>query len=432
MSGQTRGACPTLFEPMRTGDGLLVRVKPPLGRLDAAAARKLAEAARRFGNGRLELTNRGALQVRGLSEQTLAPFREAMLAAALASADAAVERRRNLVLSPLAGDAESTLAGELERWIAQDHALAALPPKFAFAVGTVSDPYRLPGDVRLVADAATPPPSRFASHLPRCTGEERGAAVPPRAGELSAKLTEGAFWRIGLGGDVDGLTLDPLPAVQTIVGAFLRLRAQLPDPPRRMTDLVRHSGVEAFFAGADVKPTETTAAPAASTIAGALGEVFALGLAFGAITAEGLSLAADLAERFADGPLRLSPWRALFLTGVSDAAQLAADATGFVVAPTDPCLRVNACAGAPACASAHAATRDDAVLAAARRLAGDVHLSGCAKGCAHPGPAAITLVAAPDGYGLVRNGRAGDSPELRGLTLEHALLAAEIRQGPMS
>ena len=37
-----RGWCPSLYDPMATGDGLLVRVKPPGARLSAAAARALA------------------------------------------------------------------------------------------------------------------------------------------------------------------------------------------------------------------------------------------------------------------------------------------------------------------------------------------------------------------------------------------------------
>jgi precorrin-3B synthase len=39
-----------------------------------------------------------------------------------------------------------------------------------------------------------------------------------------------------------------------------------------------------------------------------------------------------------------------------------------------------------------------------------IHISGCAKGCAHPGRAAITFVGGPDGYGLVRGGKASDIP----------------------
>jgi precorrin-3B synthase len=73
---------------------------------------------------------------------------------------------------------------------------------------------------------------------------------------------------------------------------------------------------------------------------------------------------------------------------------------------------VVACAGAPACGSAKLSTRALApaiAQAAAPLLDGSliIHLSGCAKGCAHPGAAALTLVG-PDR--LVVLGRAGDTP----------------------
>ena len=45
-------------------------------------------------------------------------------------------------------------------------------------------------------------------------------------------------------------------------------------------------------------------------------------------------------------------------------------------------------------------------------------MSGCAKGCAHPGPAPFTVVATATGYDLVANGRADATPVARNLTLE--------------
>ncbi|MNY65563.1 hypothetical protein D3C86_2028490 [compost metagenome] len=56
----------------------------------------------------------------------------------------------------------------------------------------------------------------------------------------------------------------------------------------------------------------------------------------------------------------------------------------------------------------------------------DLHVAGCAKGCAHPRRAALTLVGRPDGYGLVISGTAGDTPVtvLRADQLEIALGAA--------
>jgi precorrin-3B synthase len=71
---------------------------------------------------------------------------------------------------------------------------------------------------------------------------------------------------------------------------------------------------------------------------------------------------------------------------------------------------VVACTGAPGCVQALAPVRD-----LARDLAPHVppgrmlHISACAKGCAHPGPADITLTAQPDGFALGHNAKAGDT-----------------------
>src|SRR5690606_25259473 len=52
-----------------------------------------------------------------------------------------------------------------------------------------------------------------------------------------------------------------------------------------------------------------------------------------------------------------------------------------------------------------------------------VHVSGCAKGCAKPGASALTITAAPIGYGLVVNGAASAAPNayIEENTMEAAL-----------
>jgi precorrin-3B synthase len=60
-----------------------------------------------------------------------------------------------------------------------------------------------------------------------------------------------------------------------------------------------------------------------------------------------------------------------------------------------------------------------------------VHVSGCAKGCAHAGSAELTLVGANGLYNLVMNGRAGDRPVASGLSLEDALAAFTLLRSGM-
>jgi precorrin-3B synthase len=110
-----------------------------------------------------------------------------------------------------------------------------------------------------------------------------------------------------------------------------------------------------------------------------------------------------------------------------DKLDKSAVAEDFVVDAHDPRRHVVACAGAPACASAELPTRQLApeVARAIRSWAGTsniVHLSGCSKGCAHPGPAALTL-AGPNR--LILNGRAGDTPQA---TISSAGLMADIER----
>ncbi len=121
-----RGWCPTVHAPMRTGDGLLVRVKPFGGRLPAAALAALAEAASTYGNGAVQLTSRGNLQVRGVRDPEA--FARAMVAAGLADADADREARRNVIAVPPCDDA---LVAEAEAVLAQT---PGLPAKFCVVV----------------------------------------------------------------------------------------------------------------------------------------------------------------------------------------------------------------------------------------------------------------------------------------------------------
>ncbi len=66
-----RGACPALAAPMATGDGLLVRLRPVGGALTLSQFASLARSAAAHGNGILEITARGNLQIRGLRAETV-------------------------------------------------------------------------------------------------------------------------------------------------------------------------------------------------------------------------------------------------------------------------------------------------------------------------------------------------------------------------
>jgi precorrin-3B synthase len=131
-------------------------------------------------------------------------------------------------------------------------------------------------------------------------------------------------------------------------------------------------------------------------------------LAFGQLQGATLMHLASLAPG-----LRMTPWRMIFLEGLREMPTQ----DGLVTRAGDPLLRVIACTGAPSCPEAYAETR-----ALAATLAPHVpehamlHVSGCAKGCAHLGPSEVTLVGTADGYDLVRHGSPRDAAQMRGLT----------------
>ena len=93
------------------------------------------------------------------------------------------------------------------------------------------------------------------------------------------------------------------------------------------------------------------------------------------------------------------------------------DIAGLIVTPDDPLRRVMACTGAPGCLQAHGPVRDLARKLAPQLAEGQLlHVSGCAKGCAHPTRADVTLVASPQGFDLIQGGCAQDAADIRGLT----------------
>ena len=91
-----------------------------------------------------------------------------------------------------------------------------------------------------------------------------------------------------------------------------------------------------------------------------------------------------------------------------------AERLGFVTDANDPRRRIVACPGAPACASGLIAARSLAAeIARDVPLLGEglaLHVSGCAKGCAHPAPAPLTIVGTEQGCGIIANDTARATP----------------------
>ncbi len=399
-----RGACPDLLHPMQSGDGWLVRIKPPIGGLTPAGLTALARGARRYGNGLIEATARGNLQLRGFSPASTASFADEMIDLGLAAAEPSLERIRNILVAPLAGDDPQAapdclaVAYGLEQALNEGPDLRLLPAKFGFAVdaGGLLPLQETSADVQLIPVKGT-------------------------------WVVRGAGCRRAVHG-----------TAQDAVSAALRLaRACLALFRRQDGQRLRHVAERdeaALWRAADLHPTadaslvvSSTGQPLGSLRYGNGRGTFGLLAPFGAMDAGMLVGLADLMQRIGSPSLTIGPWRSLHLRGVPDqhvaAVSAFASDYGFVTDAHDPRQRVTACAGAPACAAATVPARHDAaVLAAALSIhGGRVHVSGCTKGCASSTPADVTFVGQGGRYALIEAGSTVDTPVVTGLDVTAAV-----------
>lgn len=374
-----RGACPGLAVPMPTGDGLLARLRP-LHALPPVALAGIAAAARRHGNGVVEVTARGSVQVRGLAPATAAPF-----AAAVADLGIAVEDG----VAVIAGfdDAAAMLATAVRRAIAAVQ--LTLSPKVCVVVDGWGAPHLdgVSADVRLRAGAATTD-----VHVGIGTGTV--VWLGTAAAQHAAAAVVGILAMIAARGP-RARGLDAAAGGVEALRAAAGIAPAPPPPPRRAADIV---GVHARADGT-----------------AALG----VALAFGHADAGALAAIADQARACGVVAVRPAPSRALLFAGapahrLNDLRRAAAD-LGFVTEALDPRRAIAACAGAPACACGLIpARRIAAALAPLLPAAAAgvlVHVSGCSKGCAHPQPAALTLTGHAQGCAVVYRGTAAGVPD---------------------
>ncbi|TNJ41291.1 precorrin-3B synthase [Phaeobacter sp. B1627] len=400
------GWCPGALRPMMSGDGLVVRIRPPFGRLTSDQAQAVADLSTRFGNGMLDISSRANLQMRGVRPEDHPRLIAALRTLGLVDQDHAAETRRNVLITPFwtAGDRSHRLAADLVARLASATDLV-LPGKFGFAVDSGDVPLLrdVAADIRIEGDGA--------NLMVRADGAE--AALPVGEDSAAEAALALARWFLAQGGAPEGR------------GRMHHLIARRGPPPSH----------DATAPGGPVPPGNTV--PPGGTLRPSPGRTAVgtlVALEFGQIPAATLAALGGTGHA-----LRLTPWRMLLVEATACDSPLPRTASsqlpdplsgpplpGLILDATDPRLQVIACTGAPGCLQAHAPTR-----ALARDLAPylppgtQLHVSGCAKGCAHPKPADVALVATGrDRFDLIRNGRADASPALTSLS------AAALRAAP--
>jgi len=348
-----------------------MRVRLPGGVISAAGLETLAHLAADCGGGALELTSRGSLQIRGITD----PGRVAdALAGAGLLPSPTHERVRNIVSSPLSGrsgglDDVRDWVGDLDRALQDDAALAALPGRFWFSI----DDGR--GDVSgLHAD------------------------VGVQIGDTGVALL--------LAGTDTGVRLSAADAVDTMVEVARRFQAirgnrwrvtELDDPRELIDDFA------VTVATPDGRyPHDDTGRPPVGWIPQTL-DPTPDRVALGAAVPLGV-LPARTAEFLAaiEAPIVVTPWRSIL---VCDLTEEVADTSLRVLAPLglvfdekSPWLTVSACTGSPGCDKSLSDVRADARAALTEgRPEVHRHFVGCPRACGSPRGAEV-LVATGHGY----------------------------------
>lgn len=391
-----RGACPGLSDPMPTGDGLLARLTPAGGTIALDAFASMCCAARRHGNGVIEITRRGSIQIRGLTPASAPLFAETIAALRIGAAE-----RIPVIAHPLTGlDANESfdanaLAAELRTAFEAAPQLSTLGPKISVVIdgGGALHLDSLSADVRLRAQ--TPP--------------------------------YGVRLHIAVGGDAATASHVGAVAVEHAADATLRILGMIAaHGPLARARALTHAGGAGQFKAAIADYVIDIPAPKARPPAEPIGAhrlrdgnaALGIGLAFGHSDASALEKLIKAVAAAGGSGFRTAPNRALLIVGLApqtiETLMKTAVTLGFIVRADDPRRRIAACPGAPYCASgfipARALAAQIAQSLAPARESVAIHVSGCAKGCAHPEPCALTIVGTEKGCGIVRDGSARATP----------------------
>ncbi len=358
-------ACPGALQVHRAADGALARVRLPAGAITPGQLTALANAAAQFGSPAMELTSRGNIQLRAVSDT--AAVAEIVSTAGLLPSPSH-ERVRNIVASPLSGRIGGTadirsLVTELDEAIQCAAALTELPGRFMFGI----DDGR--GDVSgLGSDAG--------GHFV----DETTAALVLAGRDTGVRLSRREL----------------VPALIGVATRFTRLRgnhwriAELADVGALIPDLDRSAAPGATWPPVLRAPVGWLAQDDGRVTLGA-------GVPLGVLASATAEFLAAL-----DAPMAITPWRSVLVfdldEGVADTALRVLAPMGLVFDENSPWLSVSACTGSPGCEHSLADVRADAA-AALTDSADHRHFVGCEGACGSP-PGGQVLVATGDGYRL--------------------------------
>ncbi|MBL9201620.1 MAG: NirA family protein [Opitutaceae bacterium] len=413
-----------LFYVAPAQDSFMVRLRVPACEITAAQCHGLADLAAELGNGRVDITTRGNLQLREFKPRDIVRVLTRVQELGLTSRGAGADNIRNVTASPDSGFAPDELldvrpyAKALHHYILNHRDLYGLPRKFNVAFDSG-------GSMSAAAD----------------TNDIGFFAVRQKSdGAIAFRVQLG-----GITGHKDfakdtGLHVKPSEAVALAV-AMIRVFAEngcrTDRKKARLKYLLEAWGVEKFLTETGKKlafplarlpleaceprrPVEKHAWLGARKQAQRGLNSIGIGVPVGRITARQLHALADLATHYGKGELRLTVWQNVVIPHVPDAfvetLRRSVQRLGFFTEASSAAGGIVACTGNKGCKYAAADTKAHA-LALLKHLEGrvtvgspvNVHFTGCPHSCAQHycgdlGFVGAKLADGSEGYHVVLGG----------------------------
>ncbi|HET6986656.1 MAG TPA: precorrin-3B synthase [Kribbella sp.] len=349
--------CPGVLAVHQAADGGLARVRVPGGVLSAQQLEVLRTAALELGDGRLELTSRGNVQIRALRPAGPRELSDRLFTAGLLPS-ITHERVRNILASPLSGlDQESRydvlpVAAAVDRELCARPALAELPGRFLFALD-----------------------------------DGRGDLAGVRA-DVFVRAVDDSEALLSLG--TRAVRVSWTEAAELMVAAAQAFLAERDGQEWRIAEL--DNGEDRILTRLGLQATEALPTTSTTVSTGRHGDAMVVTVPLGSLTQEQAAALTDTAEE-----IRLTPWRSVVVPVAS--AELL-EGVGLVTTADSVWDGVTACAGRPGCAKALADVRADAwrVMPGMHRDGRRVHWSGCERRCGKPSGECVDVVAVGNGY----------------------------------
>jgi precorrin-3B synthase len=361
-----KGWCPSALRPMKSGDGLLVRIKPKYGLLNSNQLLLLANCSDDFGNGLLDVTSRTNLQIRGVKEQNYSNLILKLQTQGLVSTSEKLDRL-NVIVPPFIQKNSLTW-----RCVSQIYSsvesLPLLPEKFGFCIDCDESRY-----------------------------------LSDKSGDLFIEGNSGSELMLRCAGLKEALSTDEnnlIGDVKKIIGWYLEKQTvEENERPIRMRDVISQNRFPWKTSSELKKPLSK------ELTVGSYQSYFILAAPFGQLKSEHLRKLAAVNKK-----VQFTINRMLIVESLPDKNH------GLVDEPKDNRLKMDVCPGAPHCSSATIKTRHLAESLAHQKefiVGRKVHISGCSKGCASPNSKDICIVGNEGGFDIIEEGYAWDKPVVK-------------------